>query len=74
MLLQKISDSLLPRILLWEQEVRVLIFPRQESDGPEMLSIISFWNYTKDVIELDQLNSSGLIEVKMDPQKCLLRK
>lgn len=48
------SNSLLPRILYWEQEVRLLIFPLQESGKPEVLSVISSWNYTKDVIEFDQ--------------------
>lgn len=48
------SNSLLPRILYWEQEVRLLIFPLQESGSPEMLSVISSWNYTEDMSELDQ--------------------
>ena len=48
------SNSLLSRILYWEQEVRVLIFTFQESGKPEVLSGISSWNYTKDVIEFDQ--------------------
>lgn len=54
LILQKMSNSLLPRILYWEQEVRLLIFPLQESGKPEVLSVISSWNYTKDVIEFDQ--------------------
>lgn len=41
MLLQKISHSLLPRILVWEQEVSVLIFLFRESDGPKVLSVIT---------------------------------
>lgn len=48
------SNLLLPRILYWEQEVRMLIFPLQESGGPEKLPVISSWNYTKDGIEPDQ--------------------
>ena len=60
------SNSLLPRILYGEQEVRVLIFPFQESGKPEVLSGISSWNYTKDVIEFDQESSWDHIEVKMD--------
>lgn len=48
------SNSLLPRILYGEQEVRVLIFPFQESGKPEVLPAISSWNYSKDVIEFDQ--------------------
>lgn len=45
------SNLLLPRILYWEQKVRMLIFPLQES---ERLPVISSWNYTKDGIEPDQ--------------------
>lgn len=62
------SDSLLPRILYWGARGEgVNISPRpQERDGPEVFSVISFWNYTEDITELDQQSSSGHIEVKMD--------
>lgn len=46
--------------------MRVLIFPLQESDGLQLLPVISFWNYAEDAIELDQQSFSGNKEMKIN--------